>query len=91
MLWRGGRRETMWRVWPLLVAVSLISLETVKALTLQQREIPAVVALDIKRNDVLDPMARDRARRKRNTATVNQALDNEVYGHALQFGSRHGC
>ncbi|PYI10906.1 acid protease [Aspergillus sclerotiicarbonarius CBS 121057] len=67
----------MWRVWSLLVAVSLVSLDTSKALTLRQREIPAVVALDVKRNDVSDPVARDRARRKRDTTTVSQALDNE--------------
>ncbi|OJJ69263.1 hypothetical protein ASPBRDRAFT_132269 [Aspergillus brasiliensis CBS 101740] len=67
----------MWRVLSLLVAVSFIPLETAKALILQQREVPAVVTLDIKRNDVSDPVMRDRARRKRDTTTVAQALDNE--------------
>lgn len=70
--------DTMWRVLSLLVAVSFVPLETVEALILQRREVPAVVTLDIKRNDVSDPVMRDRARRKRDTTTVSQALDNEV-------------
>ncbi|KAJ5545358.1 hypothetical protein N7535_006253 [Penicillium sp. DV-2018c] len=45
-------------------------------LTLHRREVPAVVQMDIQRRDVLDPVTRDRVRRKR-TSTVNQALDNE--------------
>lgn len=68
----------MWRVLSLLVAVSFVPLETAKALVLQRREVPAVVTLDIKRNDVSDPVMRDRARRRRDTTTVAQALDNEV-------------
>lgn len=45
-------------------------------LTLHKRDNPAVVQMDIQRKDIVDPVARDQARRKR--ATVNQALDNEV-------------
>jgi hypothetical protein len=46
-------------------------------LTLHQRDVPAVVSLDIKRSISSDPVARDRVRRKRDK-TVGQALDNEV-------------
>ncbi|KAL2862964.1 pepsin-like aspartic protease [Aspergillus lucknowensis] len=42
---------------------------------------PAVLALDIHRNEILDPVARDRIRRKRDQ-TVSQAIDNE---EALYF------
>ncbi|KGO63681.1 Peptidase A1 [Penicillium italicum] len=44
-------------------------------ITLHRRDNPAVVQMDIQRKNVLDPVARDRARRKR--STVSQALDNE--------------
>ncbi|EAW15847.1 pepsin-like aspartic protease [Aspergillus fischeri NRRL 181] len=45
-------------------------------LTLHQRDIPAVVSLDIKRSIISDPVARDRVRRKRDK-TIGQTLDNE--------------
>ncbi|KAL4801741.1 aspartic peptidase domain-containing protein [Aspergillus unguis] len=46
------------------------------SLVLRQSESPAVVELNIHRNQVPDPVARDRARRKRDK-TVLQTLDNE--------------
>lgn len=46
-------------------------------LTLHQRDVPAVVSLDIKRSIISDPVARDRVRRKRDK-TIGQTLDNEV-------------
>ncbi|KAJ5779025.1 Ribosomal protein S10 [Penicillium paradoxum] len=45
-------------------------------LTLHRRDNPAVVQMDLQRKEVLNPITRDRARRKR-SSTVNQALDNE--------------
>jgi hypothetical protein len=45
-------------------------------LSLYQRDNPAVVQMDIQRKDVVDPVTRDR-RRKR-SSTVTQSLDNEV-------------
>lgn len=46
-------------------------------LTLHERDVPAVIGMDIQRKDILDPVARDRVRRKRDK-TVGQVLDNEV-------------
>lgn len=46
-------------------------------LNLRQRDSPAVVGLDINRNDISDPVARDRKRLKRDK-TVSTVLDNEV-------------
>ncbi|KAJ5166500.1 uncharacterized protein N7482_005281 [Penicillium canariense] len=46
-------------------------------LTLHQRDVPAVVDLGIKRNEIVNPVARDRLRRMKRSQTVNQALDNE--------------
>lgn len=46
-------------------------------ITLHRRDNPAVVQMDIQRNDISNPVARDQARRKR--STVSQALDNEVH------------
>ncbi|KAJ6109785.1 hypothetical protein N7486_002020 [Penicillium sp. IBT 16267x] len=45
-------------------------------LTLHERDTPAVVGFDIKRRDISNPVARDRARRKR-AGTVSVGLDNE--------------
>ncbi|KAJ5578858.1 hypothetical protein N7450_007725 [Penicillium hetheringtonii] len=45
-------------------------------LTLHERDVPAVIGMDIQRKDILDPVARDRVRRKRDK-TVGQVLDNE--------------
>jgi hypothetical protein len=60
------------------VWILLVSILPVWGITLHRRDNPAVVQMDIQRRDVLDPIARDRARRKR-SETVSQALDNEVY------------
>lgn len=63
--------------WLLLLGTSLVS-PGAAALTLQRRDAPAVVALNIGRKDVDDPVARDRLRR-RNEQIVRQGLDNEVW------------
>ncbi|KAL4782734.1 aspartic peptidase domain-containing protein [Aspergillus varians] len=49
---------------------------SVGVLVLQQRDSPAVVALNINRNEILDPVKRDQTRRKRDK-TVLQVIDNE--------------
>jgi hypothetical protein len=56
--------------------ILLATLVPAWGLTLHQRENPAVVQMDIQRKDVVDPVARDQARRKR--STISQTLDNEV-------------
>ena len=56
--------------------ILLASLMPAWGLTLSQRDNPAVVQMDIQRKDVVDPVTRDR-RRKR-SLTVTQPLDNEV-------------
>ena len=66
----------MKHAWILLVSMVL----PVWGLTLHRRDNPAVVQMDIQRKDVLDPIARDRARRKR--STVSQPLDNEVHDNS---------
>ncbi|KAJ5921549.1 hypothetical protein N7466_009875 [Penicillium verhagenii] len=63
----------MKNAWVLLATYALPSLG---ALTLHQRDTPAVVGFDIKRRDISNPVARDRARRKRSD-TVSVGLDNE--------------
>ncbi|KAJ5985129.1 hypothetical protein N7522_012325 [Penicillium canescens] len=55
--------------------ILLASLMPAWGLTLYQRDNPAVVQMDIQRKDVVDPVTRDR-RRKR-SSTVTQPLDNE--------------
>ncbi|KAB8237867.1 hypothetical protein ETB97_012911 [Aspergillus alliaceus] len=65
----------MRKSWLALLAASF-GCEGTAALTLHQRDLPAVVSLGIKRNDVIDPVLRDRMRRKRDK-TVSQSLDNE--------------
>ncbi|CDM37633.1 hypothetical protein DTO013E5_7594 [Penicillium roqueforti] len=62
----------MKNAWVLLVTGLALP---VWGLTLHRRDNPAVVQMDIQRKDILDPVARDQARRKR--STVSQALDNE--------------
>jgi hypothetical protein len=65
----------MWRdIFTLFLAIQ--PLHTVQALSLAKRDRAAVVALDVSRNHVLDPVARD-IRRKR-SLTVSQTLNNEV-------------
>lgn len=50
-----------------------------QAIRLAERNtVPAVVGLDIERRDVFDPLARDGLRRRQNTKTVTETLDNEV-------------
>lgn len=61
----------------LVLLVACLGLQGTTALTLHRRDLPAVVSLDIKRNNAVDPVARDRMRRKRDK-TVEQNLDNEV-------------
>ncbi|RAL08401.1 pepsin-like aspartic protease [Aspergillus homomorphus CBS 101889] len=65
----------MWP-WLFFITAALSLIRTAAALTLQKRDTPAVVALDIKRNNISDPITRDRVRRKREE-TVGQTLDNE--------------
>ncbi|KAJ5246928.1 hypothetical protein N7468_001911 [Penicillium chermesinum] len=62
----------------LLVALAL---PTLGKLSLRQRDSPAVVGLNIKRNEISDPVTRDRKRWKRDK-TVGVALENE---EALYF------
>ncbi|KAJ6159806.1 hypothetical protein N7497_004343 [Penicillium chrysogenum] len=54
--------------------ILLVGLVPAWGLALHRRDNPAVVQMDIQRKDVLDPITRDR-RRKR--STVRQPLDNE--------------
>ncbi|KAJ5470875.1 hypothetical protein N7530_008232 [Penicillium desertorum] len=54
--------------------ILLVGMVPAWGLTLHRRDNPAVVQMDIQRKDVLDPITRDR-RRKR--STVSQPLDNE--------------
>lgn len=60
----------------LLLLASLV-LRLVESLSLFSRDVPAVVSLDVQRRQVLDPVSRDRWRRKR-SKTIFQGLDNEV-------------
>ncbi|KAJ5825520.1 hypothetical protein N7474_002658 [Penicillium riverlandense] len=53
-----------------------LALPVLGGLHLVQRDSPAVVSLDIQRKHVADPVARDRARRKRDL-TVSETLLNE--------------
>ncbi|KAJ5612400.1 hypothetical protein N7510_005594 [Penicillium lagena] len=53
-----------------------LALPALGGLHLVQRDSPAVVSLDIQRKHVADPVARDRARRKRDL-TVSETLLNE--------------
>lgn len=66
---------TMWRdIFTIFLAIQ--PLHAVQALSLVKRDKAAVVALDVSRNHVSDPVARD-IRRKR-SLTVSQTLGNEV-------------
>ncbi len=60
------------------VTAGLLS-ATSEAIQLVQRDVaPAVLGLAIQRKAVLDPFARDGIRRRQNTKTVTETLDNEV-------------
>ncbi len=66
-------------------AISVFSLtagllmSTAAAIQLVQRDAsPAVLGLDIERKGAVNPLIRDRLRRRQNTQTVTQTLDNEV-------------
>ncbi|CAI7591451.1 unnamed protein product [Penicillium manginii] len=59
-----------WLLWGASLALPALGL------TLHERDVPAVIGMDIQRKDVVDPAARDRVRRKRDK-TVGQTLDNE--------------
>ena len=65
-----------------LLWLATLALPALGDLTLRKRDNPAIVNLEIQRNHVADPVARDRARRKRDKTVVSQALVNEVW-----FGS----
>jgi hypothetical protein len=70
-----------------LLSLALLICPPVEALWLRERDVPAVVGLDIERKHVSDPAGRDRARRKRDK-TVSQLLDNEVrfqHGFLIRF------
>lgn len=66
----------MWKVSSVLSAL-LFTRCWAGSLVLRQSGLPAVVELNIRRNDVVDPIARDQTRRKRDK-TVSQLIDNEV-------------
>ncbi len=60
---------------------------TSEAIQLVQREAaPAVLGLAIERNAVSDPFARDGLRRRQNTKTVMETLDNEVSAREAGYG-----
>lgn len=65
----------MWKVSSVLSAL-LFTGCWAGSLVLRQSGLPAVVELNIRRNDILDPIARDQTRRKRDK-TVSQLIDNE--------------
>lgn len=67
-----------------LLPISLLFSQGTEALTLHRRANPSVVALDIQRKDVIDPVSRDRTRRKRDK-TISQKLDNEVCQSVVLF------
>lgn len=67
----------------LYLAASLAA--SVDALQLRQRDVPAVVGLDIQRKEIPDPVSRDKVRRKRDK-TVTEILDNEVQITFPYFG-----
>ncbi|KAH1979617.1 hypothetical protein KXW88_007074 [Aspergillus fumigatus] len=58
-----------------LLSIVCLMVKHGACLTLHQRDVPAVVSLDIKRSIVSDPVVRDRVRRKRDKA-IGQTLDN---------------
>lgn len=60
-----------------LICLALLIHGSVDALSLQKRDVPAVFHMDISRGQVIDPVTRDRVRRKRNKS-ISQSLDNEV-------------
>lgn len=60
-----------------LLSIVCLMVKHGACLTLHQRDVPAVVSLDIKRSIVSDPVVRDRVRRKRDK-TISQTLDNAV-------------
>ncbi|KAL2830625.1 aspartic peptidase domain-containing protein [Aspergillus pseudoustus] len=66
----------MWRVLTLLGLIISAQCASGALLLQQKRDTPAVVTLGIQRNEVPDPVARDRLRRKR-AQTVSQTIDNE--------------
>ncbi|KAK1149965.1 hypothetical protein N8T08_003521 [Aspergillus melleus] len=71
-----------------LLPISFLLCQGADALILHRRENPSIAALDIQRKEVLDPVARDQTRRKRDK-TVSQKLDNEqtLYFSNVTLGS----
>lgn len=70
------RQATMWKVYSILGAL-LFTRSWASPFVLPQSGSPAVVQLNILRNDIPDPITRDQTRRKRDK-TVLQLIDNEV-------------
>ena len=68
------------------VTAGLLS-ATSEAIKLVQRDAaPAVLSLAIERKALVDPLARDGIRRRQNTKTVTETLDNEVSSHKADCG-----
>lgn len=61
----------------LLAAVAGVLISGTGAIRLVERDVPAVVGLDIQRRFVSDPVGRDLQRRQ-SSKTVTEVLDNEV-------------
>ncbi|KAL2809031.1 aspartic peptidase domain-containing protein [Aspergillus granulosus] len=73
--WRIDQ-STMWRASALLCFLLSAQCSSGALVLQQKRDTPAVVALGIQRNDIPDPVGRDKLRRKRDQ-TVSQSIDNE--------------
>jgi hypothetical protein len=73
-----------------LIYLALLLYGSVNALSLQRRNVPAVFQMDISRGEVIDPIVRDRTRRKRDK-TLSHLLDNEVCVTILEYWFRHSC
>jgi hypothetical protein len=67
-----------------LIYLAVLLHGSVNALSLQRRNVPAVFQMDISRGEVIDPIVRDRTRRKR-AKTLNHSLDNEVCVTILEY------
>lgn len=73
----------------LAISLALQSFDVAEAISLAKRDAPAVVKFDIGRRNVTNPVARDNARRKKRSNTVNETLDNAVsYSHGPAKASR---
>ncbi|KAL5332734.1 aspartic peptidase domain-containing protein [Aspergillus crustosus] len=70
-----SKKHMVWGVY-VLIGGSLFVQYCEGILMLQQSELPTVVAFNIHRNNIPDPVARDQTRQKRDK-TVSQSIDNE--------------